>query len=323
MFLVKAESTGPSVSKLVPGVKTSAKILYGLYIGLSFAQVILLLIGGMNLFEALTITFGTAGTGGFGTMNSSAADYSPYCQYVITVFMIIFGIDFSVFYLLLMRKFRLALRSDEVKGYLCIIAVSVAIITFNCLEFYGTLEETFRHSVFQVASIITTTGYSTTNFDAWHELSKTVLLILMFIGACAGSTGGGIKVSRIIILLKSIVKEIKIAVHPKTVMKIKMNGRIVEHETVRSVNVFMISYLVVFVVSWLILSIDDMGLETSFSAVAATLNNIGPGFAGVGPVQNFGSFSLLSKTVMIFNMLIGRLEIFPMLVLISPYTWKK
>ncbi len=323
LFLVKAESTGPSVSKLVPGVKASAKILYGLYIGMSALQIVLLLLGGMNLFESLTITFGTAGTGGFGIANSSAAGYSPYCQYVITIFMILFGVDFSIYYLLLIRKFKIVFESDELKGYLGVIAVSIVIIVFNCAELYASIGDAIRHSAFQVASVITTTGYSTIDYDKWHELSKTILVMLMFIGACAGSTGGGVKVSRIIILLKSIIKEIKIAVHPKTVMKVKMNGRIVEHETVRKVNVFMVSYLVIFVVSWLIVSVDDMGLETSFTAIAATLNNIGPGLAGVGPTQNFGGFSVLSKIVMIFDMLIGRLEIFPMLVLISPYTWKK
>lgn len=323
LHLIKAESTGPSVSKLVPRVKSTAKILYSIYIGLTALEVILLLVGGMDLFSSLTLTFGSVGTGGFGIQNSSAADYSPYVQNVITVFMIISGIDFSVYYLILMRRFRSAFRSDEVKAYLGIILLSALVIAFNCRDLYPTFEETLRHSFFQVGSIITTTGYATADFDLWPELSKTILVMLMFIGACAGSTGGGIKVSRILILLKSIAKEIKIAAHPKSTHKNTFNGRIIAHETVRSVNVFMVSYLVIFAFSLLIISLDNMDFTTNFTAVLATLNNIGPGLAGVGPTQNFASFSILSKLVLTLDMLIGRLEIFPILILFSPYAWRK
>lgn len=323
LHLMKAESTGPAVSKLVPKVKSSAKILYGIYIALSAILFILLLTGGMNLFDALTHTFGTAGTGGFGIKNSSMADYSPYLQIVITVFMALFGIDFSVYYLLLLGKFRLLLQSDEVKTYIGIILVSTLIICVNCVDLFENIWVSLRHSAFQVSSIITTTGFATTDFDKWPELSKGILVLLMFIGACAGSTGGGIKVSRIIIYLKSIAKEITIAAHPKLTKKIQMNGRTVEHETIRNVNVFMAAYLVVYVVSMLLISIDNFDFTTNFTAVAATLNNIGPGLAKVGPTSNFSIYSDFSLLVLTIDMLIGRLEVFPVLVLLSPYTWKK
>ena len=323
MYLIKAESPGPSVSKLVPKVKSTAKILYGIYLFMTVLEIILLLIGKMPVFDAITLSFGTAGTGGFGIKNSSIADYSPYLQNVITVFMILFGIDFSLYYLILIGRFGLVFRSDEVKAYLGIILVSIILICINCHDMFASLEETVRHSAFQVASIITTTGYSTTDFDKWPEFSKTIILMLMFIGACAGSTGGGIKVSRIIIFLKSIGKEIKLAARPKSVHKITMNGRTVEHETVRGVNVYMMSYLAIFALSLLIISIDNRDFTTNFTAIAATLNNIGPGLAGVGPTQNFADYSNLSKIVMTMDMWVGRLEIFPMLILFSPYTWKK
>lgn len=323
LHLIRAESPGPSVTKLVPKVRSSAKILYGIYILFTVTEVIFLLFGGMNLFEALTITFGTAGTGGFAILNSSIADYSPYIQNVITVFMILFGIDFSLYYLVLIGKLRIALCSDEFKTYLGIIAAATAVIFLNCRGLFDTLSETLRHAAFQVASIMTTTGFSTVDFDKWPELSKTVLVLLMFIGACAGSTGGGIKVSRVLILLKSIVKGIKIASHPKSTHKITMNSRPVAHEIVRAVNVFMTSYIVIFIISMLIISIDNADFTTNFTAVAATMNNVGPGLSRVGPTSNFSLYSGLSTVVLTFDMLVGRLEIFPMLILFSPYTWKK
>lgn len=323
LYLMKAESTGPAVSKLVPKVKSSAKILYGIYIGLSAVLFILLLVGGMNVFDALIHTFGTAGTGGFGIRNNSIAGYSSYLQIVITVFMALFGIDFSVYYLLLLGKFKLMIQSDEVKTYIGIILASTLIICINCVNIFENVWVSLKHSAFQVSSIITTTGFSTCDFDSWPALSKSILVLLMFIGACAGSTGGGIKVSRILIYLKSIKKEIAIAAHPQLTKKIQMNGRTIEHETVRGVNVFMAAYLVVFVGSILIVSLDNLDFTTNFTAVAATLNNIGPGLSLVGPTSNFSVYSDLSKFVLSFDMLIGRLEVFPMLVLFSPYTWKK
>lgn len=323
MYLLKAESPGPSVSKLVPKVKSTAKMLYLIYIGITVLQIVLLLLGGMNLFEALTISFGTAGTGGFGIVNSGLADYTSYVQIVVTIFMILFGIDFSVYYLIILGKFRDAFRSSEVRTYLCIIAVSILLITANCMSVYTNVAESLKHSAFQVASIITTTGFSTTDFDLWPEFSKTILVIIMFIGACAGSTGGGMKVSRIIILCKSVVKEAKLSAHPRATHKVTMNGRVVAHETIRATNVFMVSYFVIFFVSLLLISIDNMNFTTNFTAVAATINNIGPGLDGVGPTRNFGLYSYFSKIVLSFDMLFGRLEIFPLLALISPYTWKK
>ncbi len=323
LYLLKAESPGPSVSKLVPKVRSTAMLLYGIYIAFTGFEVIFLLAGGMNLFEALTLSFGTAGTGGFGILNSSIGAYTPYVQYVITVFMILFGIDFSLYHALFFRKTRSFFKSDEFKAYIGIIALSTLLIFINSRHLFSSAEQAFRNIWFTVGSIITTTGYSTTDFNLWPEFSKVIVVMLMFIGACAGSTGGGIKVSRIIILLKSIVKEIRTNAHPRTTLKIKMNGRTVEHETVRGVNVFMASYVVIFGGALLLISLDNFDFTTNFTAIAATLNNIGPGLNMVGPMGNFSEFSALSKLVMSICMLVGRLEIFPMLLLFSPYTWKK
>jgi len=277
----------------------------------------------MNLFESLTLTFGTAGTGGFGMLNTSFATYSSYIQIVCTVFMILFGVNFSVYYLMFMGRIKEAISSSELKTYIGIIFVSVLLICTNCLSMYSSFAESLKHSAFQVASIITTTGFSSVDFNLWPEFSRTILVILMFIGACAGSTGGGMKVSRIIILVKSIVKEVKIAVHPRATHKITMNGRLVAHETIRATNVFMVSYFIIFFLSLLIISIDNMSFTTNFTAVAATINNVGPGLDMVGPTSNFGAYSPFSKLVLSFNMLLGRLEIFPLLTLFSPVTWRK
>lgn len=323
VFLLKAESTGPSVSKLVPRVKSTATILYGIYIFLTILEIVLLLSGGMNLFESLTLSFGTAGTGGFGILNTSVASYSSYSQIVITIFMILFGVDFSVYYFLILGKFRQALKSEEVRGYFLIILSSIILICINCANIFTNIFDLIKHSSFQVASVITTTGFSTYNYDTWPEFSKNILIILMFFGACAGSTGGGIKISRIIILFKTIVKEIKIIIHPKSMIKVKFNKKIVEHDTIRAINVYMIAYALIYALSVFIVSIDGFDFTTNFTSVCATLNNIGPGLSKVGPIENFMFFSPLSKIVFIFDMLIGRLEIFPMLVLFSPYLWKK
>ncbi len=323
LHLIRAESPGPSVGKLVPRVKTTAKILYSIYIGLTVLEIFLMILGGIDWFEAITMSFGTAGTGGFGIRNSGAAEYSPYIQIVMTIFMALFGIDFSFYYLMLMKKFKSALKLEEVRIYLGIIVLSIVIIFFNIRGAYGGNAEAFRHSAFQVSSIITTTGYATTDFDLWPQLSKTILLGLMFCGACAGSTGGGIKVSRIVILLKSIVKEIKVLAHPKSTIKVKMNGKIVEHETLRGINVFFAAYMMIFVLAILIISFDNFDFTTNFSSVVATISNIGPGFSMVGPTCNFSIYSPLSKLVLTLVMIIGRLEIFPILVLFSRKTWKR
>ena len=322
-LMMKAESTGPAVSKLAPRVKSTAKILYSIYIALTATQIGLLLLSGMDLFGSLSISFATAGTGGFGVLNDSVIRYTGVQQTIIGVFMLLFGIDFSFYYLIIMRNFKSAFKLEEPRAYLGIIAVSTLLICANCAHLFGNGADALRHSFFQVSSIITTTGFSSVNFDLWPELSKTILVVLMFIGACAGSTGGGMKVTRIMIMLKTVVKEIKIAIHPKTTLKITMNGRVVEHETVRAINVFLIAYFVVFVFSTLIISLDNLDFTTNFTAVAATINNIGPGLAGVGPMENFSVYSPLSLLVFIFDMLVGRLEVFPMLVLFLPATWKK
>ena len=323
LYLMKAESPGPTVTKLVPKVKSSAKILYIIYIVLTMLQIILLCFGDMNLFEAITYTFGTAGTGGFGVRNTSVAEFSPYVQNVITIFMVLFGTNFSVFYLIILRKFGLILNSSEVKAYFGIIFVASIAIFINCFNLFSNIFDALRHSFFQVASIITTTGYATVDFNLWPEFSKMVLLLLMFVGACAGSTGGGIKVSRIMIFGKSIGKEIAQASHPKMIKKTQIDGRTVEHETIRTVNVYMAAYLSVLVLSVLALSLNNFDFTTTFTAVSTTLNNVGPGFSKIGPMYNFSIFSPFSKIVLIFDMLIGRLEIFPLLALFSKYTWKK
>ncbi|WP_312443373.1 TrkH family potassium uptake protein [Lacrimispora sp.] len=323
MYIMKAESPGPSVGKLVPKVRTTAKILYKIYLFMTLLQVILLLLGGMPLFDSLAISFGTAGTGGFGIKNSSMAFYdSYYLQGVVTVFMILFGINFNVYHLLLTRHPKEAFRCEEARAYLGIIAASVLFITFNIRGSFGSLFSAFHHAAFQVASIITTTGYSTVDFDLWPEFSKGILVALMFIGACAGSTGGGFKVSRVVILLKAVKKELASMIHPRSVKIIKLEGKPVEHNVLRSINTFLGAYIVIFTVSVLIVSLDNFDFTTNFTAVAATFNNIGPGLAGAGPLQNFSNFSALSKYVMMFDMLAGRLEVFPMLLIFAPSTWK-
>lgn len=323
MNIMKAESPGPSVSRLVPKVRTTAKILYSIYIGMTIIQVVLLVLGKMSLFDALTLTFGTAGTGGFGIRNDSVGSFSSYHQIVTTIFMILFGINFNAYYFILLGKAKAAFKIEEVRGYLAIIGVATLAIAVNIYHMYGSLAETLRHAAFQVASIITTTGYTTTDFNQWPEVSRTILVILMFIGACAGSTGGGIKVSRILILLKTVKKEIGQYLHPKNVKKIKMDGKSIEHEVVRSTNVFMMTYFLIFTGSVLLLALDGLDLITNFTAVATTLNNVGPGLELVGPMSNFSVYSGLSKFVMVFDMLAGRLELFPLLLLFCPETWKK
>lgn len=323
MNLMKAESPGPSVEKLVPKIQSTAKILYSIYVAMTILEVLLLLAGNMPLFNALTTTFGTAGTGGFGIKNDSMASYSPYLQNVVTVFMILFGINFNFYFLLLMRKPKKAMKNEEVRCYLAIIAITISIITFNIRGLYPSIMEAFQQAAFQVGSIITTTGFATTDFNTWPQVSRTILVMLMFVGACAGSTGGGIKVSRFVILLKTVNKELHLFLHPKGVRKISMDGKVVEHEVVRSINVFMTAYVLVFAFSILLVGFDNHDLITNFTAVAATLNNIGPGLELVGPSQNFGLFSDPAKCVLIFDMLAGRLELFPLLLLFVKDTWKR
>ena len=323
MNLMKAESPGPSVSKLVPKVQTTAKILYTIYLMLTVLQMILLLIGRMPLFDTVCLTFGTAGTGGFGIRNDSIAGYSTYNQIVITVFMFLFGVNFNVYYLLLTKKVVQAAKSEEVRYYFGIIAVAIIAIAINTKGMYTSFGRAIQQAAFQVGSIITTTGYATTNFNVWPVLSKTILVMLMFVGACAGSTGGGIKVSRLMILCKSARKELQLYLHPNAVKKIKMDDKAIPHEVVRATNMFLFVYILIFVVSLLVISLDNFDMVSNFTAITATLNNIGPGLGAVGPTGNFGCYSYLSKVVMIFDMLAGRLEIFPLLLLFKRDTWRK
>ena len=320
--LMKAESPGPQVDKLVPKVQSTAKILYGIYFALTVLEFVFLLFGGMPVFESMLTAFGTAGTGGFGFKNDSFTSFSPYIQWVVTIFMILFGVNFNAYFLLLMRKFGRVI-SEEVRGYFLVILAAVGIITVNIYSLYNSVGEAVRQAAFQVGSIITTTGFSSCDFDLWPTLSQEVLVVLMFIGACAGSTGGGIKVSRILILGKTLGKELKQALHPQVVAPARMDGKLLNHETIRTTNVFMAAYFFIFVASFLLISLDGFDMVTNFTAIAATLNNIGPGLAQVGPMMNFGSFTNPAKLVMIFDMLAGRLEIFPMLVLFLPDTWRK
>ena len=325
MQLMRAESPGPSVGKLVPRVRSTAKILYLIYLGLTGLQILFLMAGKMPLFDALATTFGTAGTGGFGIKADSMASYSPYLQWVVTVFMILFGINFNVYFFLLIRRWRQALGCEEMRWYLIIIAAATALIFANLMFAMPGLSagETLRHSAFQVASIITTTGFATTDFALWPVFSRTILVVLMFIGACAGSTGGGIKVSRIVILVKTVKKELETLLHPRCIRKLKFEGKSLEHNVNRSINVYLVTFFLIFTLSILLVSLEGKDLITTFTAVATTLNNVGPGLELAGPTQNFGHFSTLSKYVMMFDMLAGRLELFPMLLLFYPPTWKE
>lgn len=323
MYIMRAESPGPSVSKLVPKVKTTAMILYAIYLGMTVLQIVLMLLAGTPLFDAVVLSFGSAGTGGFAIKNDGLASYTNLQQAIVTVAMILFGVNFNFYYLLLRRKARQTLACTEVWAYLGIIAASILMITIQVLPRFETVYQAFHHTAFQVGSIITTTGYSTADFNEWNALSKTILVLIMFVGACAGSTGGGIKVSRIIILLKGVRKEVMRVCHPRSIKKVKMDGHSLEHEAVHSVYAFVIIYICIFVVSLLVITLDEKDLVTNFTAVAATINNIGPGLNIVGPAGNFSSFSDLSKFVLMFDMLAGRLELLPMLVLFVPSTWRK
>lgn len=322
MNLMRAESPGPSVGKLVPKIKSTARILYLIYFGLTVIQCILLLCGGMTLFDSLTTSFGTAGTGGFGIKNDSIGGYSPYIQWVVTIFMIIFGVNFNAYYLILFHQFKKAICMEEVRYYFLVILASISIICVDIRNYYESFSEVLRHAAFQVGSLITTTGFSTTDFNLWPQTSKTILVLIMFIGACAGSTGGGIKVSRFVVLFKTVAKELDSYIHPKSIKKIRMDGKPVEHEVLRSINVYFITFITVFVVSLLIVSFNGHDLVTNFTAVTATINNIGPGLNIVGPTENFGFFSNLSKYVFIIDMLAGRLELFPLLIFFHPAVWQ-
>ena len=322
MNLMKAESPGPSVGKIVPKVKNNAIFLYGIYIVMTIVMVLFLVAGDMSLFESLCTAFGTAGTGGFGIRNDSLTSASPYIQWVVTVFMILFGVNFGVYFLIVTGRVKEAFKHEEARTYLAIILCAAAIMFIDLKDIIHGTGEAIRHIFFQIGSIITTTGFSSADFDGWPETSKTILVLLMFIGACAGSTGGGIKVARIIILVKTFAKEIVSFLHPRSVKKVKVEGKVVEHETLRATNVYFVTFMLLFVLSVLLISLEGKDMVTNFTAVAATINNIGPGLSLVGPTGNFGFFSDFSKLVLSFDMLAGRLELFPLLLLFCPSVWK-
>lgn len=322
MHLLRAESPGPSVGKLVPKMRKTAAILYFLYIILTVLDFLFLIVGGMPVFDAICTSFGTAGTGGFGIKNDSIASYSPYLQNVTTVFMLLFGVNFSCYYLLTQRQIKNVLKDEELRLYVLVVLGSIGLIVWNLGDFYPTLKETVRHAAFQVSSIITTTGFATTDFDLWPSFSKTILLCLMVIGACAGSTGGGLKVARVLLLFKSLKRNIAQMLHPRKVQVIRNNGSVVSERIVANTNAYLCAYVVLMFGSFVLISLDGYSVGTNFSAVLSCLNNIGPGMELVGPTCNFSIFSAFSKLVLILDMLLGRLEIFPILVLFSLQTWK-
>ena len=322
MHLLRAESPGPNVGKLVPRMKKTAGILYLLYIVLTILNVIFLLIGGMSLFESVCIGLGTAGTGGFGVRNDSMASYSPYIQNVCTVFMLLFGVNFSCYYMLIIRQFKAVFKDEELRLYLGVVAGSILLIVLNLKGFYGTLGETIRHAAFQVASIVTTTGFATTDYDLWPGFSKAILLCLMVIGASAGSTGGGFKCGRMLLVIKSLSRSVRKVVHPQKIEIVRMNGNPISEKVLQNINAYLAAYVIIIGASLLLISIDGFSITTNISAVLACFNNIGPGFEMVGPTCNFASYSIFSKLVLIMDMLAGRLEIFPILILFSRTTWK-
>jgi len=324
IHIMRAEVPGPTVSKLVPRVRKTARILYLIYMGLTLLECVLLLLGGMNFYEALLHAFATAGTGGFSTrLESIGAYHSPYLEMVIAVFMLLFGCNFNLFYLLLLGQGRAAIRSEELRTYLGIIAAAVALITVNIAKLCGGVLPGLRYAFFQVMTVISTTGFSTCDFDAWPAFSKGILVLLMFIGGCAGSTGGGMKVSRIMILLKSYRVELKRMIHPTQVKRIWFEDRTVSNQTVESVHVFFFVYLLAAGIGALIISLDGRDFTTNLTASIACISNIGPGLSAVGPTGNYAFFSAASKLTLCFEMLLGRLEIFPILFLIMPSVWRK
>lgn len=323
IHILKAEMPGPIMGKLVPRLKDTAKILYLIYIALTLAQIGLLLAGGMNLFDSVVHTFGTAGTGGFGTKADSVGSYSPYIQWVIAIFMLIFGINFNLYFLLLRRRFKDVLRSSELWVYLCIVGIATVLVTANIFPLFGDFFTALRHGAFQVSTIITTTGYATTNFDLWPTFSKVILLLLMFIGGCAGSTAGGLKVSRVVILFESIKREFRKLLHPRSVGTVKFEGKSLDSGTLSNVKNYFALYMICFFAVFLAISWEPMSLETHFSAAVSCFNNVGPGLGAVGPALSYADYSPFSKLVLSFAMLLGRLEIFPLLLAVFPSVWLK
>ena len=322
MHLLRAESPGPSVGKLVPKMRTTAAILYVIYIAMTIINFLFLVVGDMPVFDAVCTALGTAGTGGFGIKNDSMAGYSPYLQNVTTVFMILFGVNFSCYYLLLIKQWKNVFKDEEVRLYFGIIFTAAVLIVLNTRSLYGTLEETVRHAFFQIGSIITTTGFATTDFDLWPSFSRSILLCLMVVGACAGSTGGGMKVARLLLLLKGVRRNIRQMLNPRRVTVVRNNGSVVDEKILANTNAYLAAYTLIIFMVFAIISLDGFSIGTNFSAVLCTFNNIGPGMEAVGPTCNFSAFSDFSKLVLSWAMLAGRLEIFPILVLFSRSTWK-
>ena len=323
MHLLRAESPGPNVGKLVPKMRNTASILYILYIALTFINFLFLVAGDMPVFDAVCTAFGTAGTGGFGIKNDSMASYSPYLQNVTTVFMALFGVNFSCYYLLLLRQWKSVFGDEELRLYLVLVFGSIALITLNLGGFYPTLAETIRHAAFQVSTIITTTGFATTDFDLWPAFSKSILVFLMLVGACAGSTGGGLKCARLLLLMKNLGRNIHQTIRPRKVQVVRSNGQTVDEKILANADAYLAAYVIIIFLSYMVISLDDFTFGTNFTAVLACFNNIGPGLEAVGPTCNFAAYSTLSKLVLCFDMLAGRLEIFPILALMSPMVWKK
>ena len=323
MHLLRAESPGPNVGKLVPKMRNTASILYLLYIVLTIINFLFLIAGKMPVFDAVCTALGTAGTGGFGIKNDSMASYSPYIQNVTTVFMALFGVNFSCYYLLLLRQWKSVFGDEELRLYLILVFGSIALITLNLGDFYPTLAETIRHAAFQVSTIITTTGFATTDFDLWPAFSKSILVFLMLVGACAGSTGGGLKCARLLLLMKNLGRNIHQTVRPRKVQVVRSNGQTVDEKILANADAYLAAYVIIIFVSYMVISLDNFTFGTNFTAVLACFNNIGPGLEAVGPTCNFAAYSTLSKLVLCFDMLAGRLEIFPILALMSPMVWKK
>lgn len=323
MHLLRAESPGPNVAKLVPRIRSTAGILYILYIVLTIVTFIFLMIGKMPVLEAVCTAFGTAGTGGFGIKNDSMASYSPYIQNVCTVFMLLFGVNFSCYYMLIMKQFKNVYQDEELRLYIGMVLGSVVLIVINLRGFYGTLGETIRHAFFQVASIITTTGFATTDFDLWPGFSKTILLCLMVVGACAGSTGGGFKCGRLLLVFKSLRRNLQKMLRPQRIQAVRSNKQVVSEKVLENTNAYLAAYVLIIMFSFLVISLDGFSVGTNFSTVLSCFNNIGPGLEMVGPTCNFSIYSPLSKIMLIIDMLAGRLEIFPILILLSRDTWRR
>ena len=323
MHLLRAESPGPNVGKLVPKMRSTATILYLIYIGMTVINFLFLIFGRMPVFDAVCTAMSTAGTGGFGIKNDSFAGFSPYIQNVTTVFMILFAVNFSCYYLLLLRQFKAVFKDEELRVFFCIILGSILLIALNIRSLYGSWEETIRHAAFQVGTLVSSTGFASTDFDLWPSFSKAILVCIMLVGACAGSTGGGLKVARLLLIFKSLRRNIRQTLNPKKVQVIRNNGAVVSEKVLENTNAYLAAYVIILFVSFALVSLDGFSVETNFSAVVSCFNNMGPGFAAVGPTCNFGDYSAFSKIVLCLDMLLGRLEIFPILVLLSRFTWKR